>query len=92
MNTSPRISTGLLVTLGAIFLGSSTGGFLTLALLPCKHIFWVIVALLLGALGYWFITRAYFILEDRIQRARKAYDDSYTEGHYDVRDILQEDS
>jgi hypothetical protein len=85
-----RISTGLLISLGAIFLGWSTGGFLTLSLLPTRHPFWVIVVLVLGAMGYWFMARAYFILENRLERAYMAYSEDDKEGQ--LLSILMEDS
>lgn len=90
-----RVSTGLLVGLGAIFLGWSTGGFLTLSLLPTRHPVWVVVVLVLSAMGYWFMARAYFILEDRIKRVVKAceiYRPFGAAANDVVLDILQEDS
>lgn len=85
-----RISTGLLITLGTIFLGWSTGGFLTLSLLPGRHPFCIIIALVPGAMGYWFMARAYFILENRLERAYMAYSKDDKEGY--LLNILQEES
>jgi hypothetical protein len=92
MKVKPGLSTGLLVSLGAIFSGLGTGAFIVLSLTGNPHVFWMLVAAILSTLGYWFLSRAYFILEDRLNRARAEIELEVDSPYDGTRQILWEES